>query len=73
MEKRSMKAEMVLLAVPAEMLREAGITAGHMTQMYVDGNRLILESLDDTGGFVCGGGCESCPCADNCGKAEAMV
>ncbi len=64
---------MVLVAVPEDLLSEAGICEGGPLQMYADGNRLILESLDDTGDFVCDGGCESCPCADRCDDAEAMV
>ena len=41
--------------------------------MYADGERLVMESLDDTGNFVCDGDCQSCPCVDICDDAEAMV
>ena len=61
MQKRPMKTEMVMLAVPADMLLEAGIFEGDPIQMYADGHRLVIENLDDTDGFVCDGDCESCP------------
>lgn len=38
MQDKKMKTEIVLLAVPAEMLLEAGIFEGDPMQMYVDGN-----------------------------------
>ena len=67
------KREMVLVAVPADLLHEAGICEGSPLQMYADGERLVMESLDDTGDFVCDGHCGGCPCADICDDAEAMV
>lgn len=67
------KREMVLVAVPADLLHEAGVCEGSPLQMYADGRRLVMESLDDTDDFVCGGDCQSCPCADICDDAEAMV
>ena len=57
------KREMVLVAVPADLLHEAGICEGSPLQMYAD----------DTGNFVCDGDCQSCPCVDICDDAEAMV
>lgn len=84
MQKRPMKTEMVLLAVPAEMLLEAGVFEGDPMQMYVEGRRLVIENLDDTDDYVCDGNCndcpwgeidcdgncESCPCSNDCDDAE---
>ncbi len=84
MQKRRMKTEMVMLAVPVETLLEAGIFEGDPLQMYVEGRRLIIENLDDIDDFVCGGdcadcpiseidcdsNCENCPCLDECDDAE---
>lgn len=64
MQKSSMKIEMVMLAVPAEMLSEAGISEGDPIQMYADGRKLVIENLDDTDDFVCGGDCSDCPISD---------
>lgn len=66
-----MKTEMVMVAVPAEMLLEAGIFEGDPMQMYVEGRRLVIENLDDTDDFVCDGNCDDCPfneidCVDEC-------
>lgn len=61
MQDKKMKTEIVLLAVPAEMLLEAGIFEGDPMQMYVDGNKLVIENLDDVGDIVCEGDCEDCP------------
>ena len=44
MQDKKMKTEIVLLAVPAEMLLEAGIFEGDPMQMYVDGNKLVIEN-----------------------------
>ena len=84
MQKRTMKTQMVLLAVPMDMLLEAGILEGDPIQMVVNGRKLVIESLDDTGDFVCGGDCsdcpfseidcdgecESCPCGHDCDDTE---
>lgn len=84
MQKRRMKTEMVMIAVPAETLLEAGIFEGEPMQMYVEGHRLIIENLDDIDDFVCGGDCTDCPiseidcdsscenypCWDECDDAE---
>ena len=67
------KRELVLVAVPADLLHEAGICEDIPLQMYADCRRLVMESLDDTGDFVCDGHCGGCPCADICDDAEAMV
>ena len=61
MRRKTTKTELVMLAVPAEMLLEAGIFEGDPMQMYVEGCRLIIENLDDTDDFVCDGECNDCP------------
>ena len=61
MQDKKMKTEIVLLAVPAEMLLEAGIFEGDPMQMYVDGKKLVIENLDDVSDIVCEGDCEDCP------------
>ena len=61
MQDTKMKTDMILLAVPAEMLSDAGISADNPVQMYVDGQKLVIERLDDTGDIVCEGDCEDCP------------
>ena len=61
MQDKKMKTEIVLLAVPAEMLLEAGSFEGDPMQMYGDGKKLVIENLDDVGDIVCEGDCEDCP------------
>lgn len=46
MQDKKMKTEIVLLAVPAEMLLEAGIFEGDPMQMYVDGNKHVTKPRD---------------------------
>lgn len=63
--------EFVLIAVPKETLKDAGITENSVLQIYADGNKLVIERLTDTGEIVCDGDCESCPinetdCDGNC-------
>lgn len=84
MQNKKMKTEIVLLAVPAEMLLEAGICEDDPMQMYVDGRKLVIENLDDPGDIVCDGDCESCPldgldcdgdcedcpCSEHCDESE---
>ena len=71
MQDKKMKTEMILLAIPGEMLLEAGIFEGDPMQMYVEGNRIIIENLDDANDIICEGDCEACPidmtdCDDDC-------
>lgn len=61
MQDTKLKSEMFLLAVPAELLSEARISVGDPMQMYVDGQKIVIERLDDTGDIVCDGDCEDCP------------
>lgn len=73
MQKRRMKTEMVMVAVPAEMLLEAGIFEGDPMQMYVDGRKLVIENLDDIEDFVCGGDCVECPFCDVACNGECSI
>ena len=78
MQDKKMKTEIVLLAVPAEMLLEAGIFEGDPMQMYVDGKKLVIENLDEVGDCEdcpvdqtdCDGECDSCPCREHCEYSE---
>lgn len=65
MQNKTIKQEYVLLSVPAEMLVSAGVFAGDPIQMYVEGDKLIIESADSTEGLVCGGDCENCPLGEH--------
>ena len=63
--------EFVLISVPKEALEDAGIVDGSVLQIYVDGNKLVIEKLIDTGEVVCDGDCDNCPvneteCDGNC-------
>lgn len=53
--------EFVLISVPKEVLEDAGIVDGSVLQIYVDGNKLVIEKLIDTGEIVCDGDCDNCP------------
>lgn len=61
MQNKKIKKDYVLFAVPAELLIEAEIFEGNPLQMYVDGNKLIIENIDDTKDIVCEGDCDNCP------------
>lgn len=83
MQNKRMKHEFVLLAVPAELLLEAGIFEGEAIMMYAAGRKLIIENGEDE--FICTGDCENCPakevdcdgecedcpCKENCDESEA--
>lgn len=61
----------VLISVSKEALEDAGIVDGSVLQIYVDGNKLVIEKLIDTGEIVCDGDCDNCPvneteCDGNC-------
>ena len=63
--------EFVLISVPKEALEDASIVDGSVLQIYVDGNKLVIEKLIDTGEIVCDGDCDNCPvneteCDGNC-------
>ena len=63
--------EFVLISVPKEALEDAGIVDGSVLQIYVDGNKRVIEKLIDTGEIVCDGDCDNCPvneteCDGNC-------
>ncbi len=85
MQNKKMKTEIVLLAVPAELLFEAGVFEGDPMQMYAEDGRLVIENLDDMSDVVCDGDCENCPlseidcdgdcencpCCKDCDESEA--
>ncbi len=64
MQNPKMKTEIVLLAVPAELLLEAGIFEGDPMQMYAEDGKLVIENLDDMSDVVCDGDCENCPISE---------
>lgn len=65
MQNKKMKTEkLVLIPVPAELLREAGIFEDDPMQMYADGHKVVVENIDDPQDIACGGDCENCPVAD---------
>ncbi|MEZ3468060.1 MAG: AbrB/MazE/SpoVT family DNA-binding domain-containing protein [Schaedlerella sp.] len=73
MQDKKITQEYVLVSVPAELLVAAGIFAGDAIQMHVEGDRLIMESAENTGGITCSGDCENCPmgehdCDGDCGS-----
>lgn len=83
MQNKRLKQEVVLLAVPAGLLLEAGIFEGDAIVMYTEGRKLVIENDDDV--FFCTGDCENCPakeadcdgecgdcpCKENCDESEA--
>ena len=78
MQDKKMKTEIVLLAVPAEIALGGRDLRGDPMQMYVDGRKLVIENLDDTGDIVCEGDCEDCPidktdCDGECDTALAKT
>ncbi len=71
MQDKKMKTKIVILAVPADLLLEAGILEGNPMQMYAGKGKLVIENMADLGDVVCNGDCESCPvsqidCDGNC-------
>lgn len=85
MQDKEMSVDIVMLAVPADMMEEAGINDGSTMQMYAKDGKLIIEKADDMSDTVCNGDCESCPvsktdcdtdcencpCRDKCEESEA--
>lgn len=57
-----------VLAVPSELLEEAGIDPTSVLQYSVEGRKLIVEALDEEGDFVCNGECSDCPFSDKRGE-----
>lgn len=47
MQNKRLKQEVVLLAVPAGLLLEAGIFEGDAIVMYTEGRKLVIENDDD--------------------------
>ena len=85
MKKRTKKTEMIMMAVPIDMLTEAGICSEDTIQMYVSGSRIIIEGIDSPEEFICSGDCDDClfseldcdgecdicPCHIKCDESEA--
>lgn len=84
MQDKKIRTEMALLSVPIELLSETEIKPDGILEMYADGNRLVIQNMDDSGEFVCSGDCENCPmseidcdgecadcpCFEDCDEAE---
>lgn len=70
MRKKEETMEVVMLCVPTEMLREAGIREESVLEMYVEENAVILRSGNDFADFVCDKDCTGCPLS--CGGKETM-
>lgn len=82
MQDQKLRQTYVFLAVPAELLVQAGIFEGVPLTMHTEEGRLIIEQDDDA--FLCDGDCENCamsdvdcdgeceecPCRDNCDESE---
>lgn len=85
MQNKVIKNEFVLLSVPAELMAQAEISDAKTLQMYVNGNKLIIENVDDIANYICDGDCgncpidceecdfdcENCPCSEICDESEA--
>lgn len=70
MRKKEETMEVVMLCVPTEMLREAGIRGESVLEMYVEENAIILRGGNDFADFVCDKDCTGCPLS--CGGKETM-
>lgn len=57
------KNEMVLIPVPAELLKELGLEPLDVIGIRVADGKLILEK-ESTDNFSCNGDCEHCPLAE---------
>ena len=68
MRKKEETMEVVMLCVPTEMLREAGIREESVLEMYVEENAVILRGGNDFADFVCDKDCTGCPLS--CGGCE---
>ncbi len=64
MQNKKMNQEYVLLAVPANLLIQAGIFEGDSIAMHTEGNKLIVENYDEDEEYICNGDCENCPMED---------
>lgn len=62
MQDKRLKQEYVLIAVPEQLLLEAGIFESDAILMYVSEDRLVIEHDDEE--FICDGDCEDCPMSD---------
>lgn len=76
MQSEKLKNGYILLAVPIELVKEASIITGSPLELYVEGNKLIIESVDDIGDMVCDGDCKNCPievvhCDEDCSNCPS--
>ncbi|MBQ3194989.1 MAG: hypothetical protein IJB65_00835 [Clostridia bacterium] len=85
MQDKEMSMDIVMLAVPVDLLEEAGITDGCPMQMFAEKGKLVIEKVDDISDVVCNGDCEccpvsttdcdcdcdNCPCRNKCEESEA--
>lgn len=73
MRKKEETMEVVMLCVPTEMLKEAGIREGAVLEMYVEENAIIIRSGNDFADFVCDKDCTGCPLSgSSCENKETM-
>jgi len=73
MRKKEETMEVVMLCVPTEMLKEAGIREGAVLEMYVEENAITIRSGNDFEDFVCDKDCTGCPLScGSCEKKETM-
>ena len=71
MQDKELKEGFVLLAVPMEVIAEAGITEGQVLEFTTEEGKMTVAVVDPTDDFACDGDCESCPvheteCDGNC-------
>lgn len=73
MQNEALKADFVLLTIPAAAIREAGIEDGAMLQITAEKGKIKIETVTDKSDFVCDGDCDNCPvnetdCDGDCEK-----
>lgn len=67
-----------LLAVPGEVLAEAGIDSGGMVQFTAEQGKITVEQVDPAeADLVCAGNCDTCPllfrCSGQCGRCPCAA
>lgn len=58
----------VSVEVPYEVLEDSGIDLDGALQFYADGEKIVIEQLDEEADFPCEGDCEDCPLLFHCSK-----
>ena len=53
--------QFILVSVPLEMFLEAGINTESIIQVSSRAGKIIIDTPDTTGDYVCDRDCESCP------------